>query len=523
MIRKILLLVALVVAVSVEAQIKTILNDSLINKFEVSDSYYLITDENKPSVLNEWSFENCWALPNNRIQVGSKSAVGGVKTPALSALTGNARINVEIYPVNANTVIYIDPIGSGSLSYRSVNLETSKTWNPLESILLRNGNSSTKIEVRNKEANNGFEIRNVKIVDIGENIFYESFDGNIGTGGNDGSYDIDYSVSAEFDNELDSYSKLYSANKCVAFFGGGNYTTNKIPTTNSGSAVLTFKVAGNDTPTDHYVNISTSGGASVSIAEVDATACKWETVEVTITGLGSNEKLIFDGFNVFLDEIRVREVASDDLSMSQSDGSNPDLDDMTIGTVANVTLTRTLTAGIWNTLCLPFRFDNTMLAGENHILRLTSVTDGCYNFTEDDAVPAGEPFLLKVGSTAENPTFNNVTIRTTSPGTKMFGDYGLQGIFYTTDLETDNSNAFLGTDGSLYYPADESKTMKGLRAYFVKPASAPARVSFSVFEPAAIRELHSETIAHEYNLWGQRVTASRRGIIIRNGKKNFRQ
>jgi hypothetical protein len=225
----------------------------------------------------------------------------------------------------------------------------------------------------------------------------------------------------------------------------------------------------------------------------------------------------------FLDEIRVREVASDDLPMSQSDESNSDLGEMTVGTIANVTLTRTLTAGIWNTLCLPFRFDNTMLAGENHILRLTSVTDGCFNFTEDDVVPAGEPFLLQVSSTTANPTFNNVTIRTKSPGTKMFGEYGLQGIFYATNLATDESNAFLGTDGSLYYPADESKTMNGLRAYFVKPASAPARVSFSFFEPAAIREVHREAVAREYNLWGQRVTSSRRGIIVRNGKKVYRQ
>ena len=509
-------------AMDVEAQIKTILNDSLVDRF-VSGVSEL---EEHPSVLSEWTFEKCYAWATDGktyVQVGSSSQSGSVTTPDLTGLTGNARIKFAVHGIDDDVDVHIRRNGVGSLSYNTTNTMPDNTnWYSQPSIILRNANASTSISFYNNNGGERFEIRNIQICDIGDNIFYETFDGNTSSGGNDGSYDIDDSVLPELDNVPDSYSKLYSANKCVAFLGGGNYTTKKIPITNSGSAVLSFKVAGCDSPTDHYVNISTSGGASVSVTKVDATACEWETVEVTITGLGDNEKLIFYGFNVFLDEIRVREVASDDLSMSQTDGSNSYLDDMTIGTVANVTLTRTLTADIWNTLCLPFRFDTTMLTGENHLLRLTSVTDGCYNFTEDDAVPAGEPFLLQVSSTTDNPTFNNVTIRTTSPGTKMFGDYGLQGIFFTTDLETDNSNAFLGTDGSLYYPTAESNTMNGLRAYFVKPSAAPARISLSLSEPAAIHELPSTTVAREYNLWGQRVTSSCRGIVIRNGKKIYR-
>ncbi len=533
MIRKLLLLVALVAANGAEAQIKTILNESLVNRFEVSDSYCLITDENKPSVLNEWSFDNCWVLTNNNIQVGSSEAKGTVTTPLLTNCTGNLRVNTSFYAIDddisfASWLLEDDDYTEQKYCYTVTEIRMWKY--DLPTMVYRNPGPQPKIifysaDADGKSANRRFQTADIKVCDIGENLFYETFDVANGVGGNDATYDVSDAKTAKCENPLSYFDKVYSANKCVGFIGTGQYITCTLPLLAGRNAILSFKIAGTDNEGAHHVDVSTTGGATVSTIVNNATAREWKDVEVTITGLGSNEKIVFEGFNIFLDEICIREKASTDLTMNQTDGEgdNVAFDAMTLGTVANVTLTRTLTAGIWNTLCLPFRFDNTMLAGENHILRLTSVTDGCFNFTEDDVVPAGEPFLLQVSSTTDNPTFNNVTIRTKSPGTKMFGGYGLQGIFYATDLKTDESNAFLGADGSLYYPADKTKTMNGLRAYFVKPASAPARVSFSFFEPAAIREVHREAVAREYNLWGQRVTSSRRGIIVRNGKKVYRQ
>ena len=526
MLRKILLLAALVAAVSAQAQIDTILIEPLIGKFKSSSEMLA----ESPSSLPGWTFENCYALATNGktyVQVGSRTNSGAITTPTLTGLTGNARINFAVQGIDEGVKVRIRRNGVGSLSYSITSEMPDKTnWYSQPSSVLRNANASSKILFYNANGGERFEIRNILICDIGENIFYESFDKNNTTGGNDGGFtndDIDRGETAAFDNPGYSKSDVKSANQCVFLDGSkASYTTSTIPNTSSGNLILSFRVAGMDDRGDHHLDV-TCTGVTPSPDRIVVRNGVWDDVTIELLAVEDNPKITFTGNYVFLDEIRIREKASETLTMNQADASNPTLSAMTLGTVANVTLTRTLTAGIWNTLCLPFRFDNTMLAGENHILRLTSVTDGCFNFTEDDAVPAGEPFLLQVSSTTADPTFNNVTIRTKSPGTKMFGEYGLLGIFYATDLETGESNAFLGTDGNLYYPADKTKTMNGLRAYFVKPASAPVRVSFSFFEPAAIREVHREAVAREYNLWGQRVTSSRRGIIVRNGKKVYRQ
>jgi len=83
------------------------------------------------------------------------------------------------------------------------------------------------------------------------------------------------------------------------------------------------------------------------------------------------------------------------------------------GQVANVTLTRTLQTGGWNTFCAPF---STAIPSGWTVKELTASefnsSTGALSLTFATAasIVAGTPYLVKVTSTVENPTFDGVTI-----------------------------------------------------------------------------------------------------------------
>lgn len=87
------------------------------------------------------------------------------------------------------------------------------------------------------------------------------------------------------------------------------------------------------------------------------------------------------------------------------------------GTTVNVTLTnRTFTAGEWTGVCFPFsatkeQLDATFGEGK-YTLEQFSTFDGntiSFSIMQTPAVTAGTPYILKVNTTVENPTFSGVT------------------------------------------------------------------------------------------------------------------
>jgi hypothetical protein len=162
---------------------------------------------------------------------------------------------------------------------------------------------------------------------------------------------------------------------------------------------------------------------------------------------------------------------------------------------------------------------------EVDLRRLSSVEDGVFTFVPARYVPAGEPFLLRVNTTVENPVLRNVVIRTTTPKTiaSTDGNYGFAGALTKTSLPTDGSRLFLGTNGNLYRPSATGNTLKGLRAYFIVPVGANARVAFMDDEEvASIRTAAVAEAPHAegrlFNLMGQQVRSGK-GLLIKDGKK----
>lgn len=201
-------------------------------------------------------------------------------------------------------------------------------------------------------------------------------------------------------------------------------------------------------------------------------------------------------------------------------------------TGAKVALTRTLGAGYWNTLCLPFSLTadqvKTVFGDGVQLRTYSNVTGSTMNFVSATNIEAGAPYLVKVEEDVVDPIIDGVDVTADEPVAK--GDaYAMKGTYTTYALATNGSNLFLGDGDKFYRPADGQNTMKGLRAYFIVPSGTNAAALYANIDgvETAIDEVCADAVvdnhATVYNLNGQVVGDSLRslprGIYIQNGKK----
>ena len=146
-------------------------------------------------------------------------------------------------------------------------------------------------------------------------IFYESFNTNEGSGGNDGSWSGSI-ASSDFksDNEGWSTEKASGANHCVKAgtgSAGGSLTTPEIPFETGKNYVLTFKAgAWNKSGEGTTLSLSASS-ASISVETVTMVMGQWTEYTVyinNVTGAGTISFYTSAGNNrFFLDEVTVAE------------------------------------------------------------------------------------------------------------------------------------------------------------------------------------------------------------------------
>lgn len=221
----------------------------------------------------------------------------------------------------------------------------------------------------------------------------------------------------------------------------------------------------------------------------------------------------------------------DDVIISTADGVTltDDAVNSLVTKVADVTVGRTLAAGVWNTLCLPFD------VGKNTIAQATgNAVDGVSlrtfsGFSEDvltfaavDTVTAGTPFLIKLAETSVDPKFpladlkGNITAETR---TVTFNGASMTGVFDPTDIGS--TGLFLTASGTLKKANSNGSTLKGLRAYFIVPGGASARLVLDD-NATAIKTVEATETADRWYATDGRLLGSqptRRGIYIRNGQK----
>lgn len=208
----------------------------------------------------------------------------------------------------------------------------------------------------------------------------------------------------------------------------------------------------------------------------------------------------------------------------------------------NVTLKRTMQAGVWNTICLPFEVseDKAKTAfGEGVKIAVldTKSTDKTLKFYDCTTlgIPAATPCLIKPSEvkTSNEYAFENVNIvadELTYDTTD--GKLAFRGIYNMVDVTTDVKNigddyyaAFLGANNTIF-KANVGGKMKGFRAYFAIPNGTSASALRVVIDGTAtsIKNIDSEVVesnAPVYNLQGQRVDGNNLtpGIYVKAGKK----
>ncbi len=552
--KKLLLFFALLAGgIEVSAQITEVLSETLKNKFTVgaNEGDYLKLEES-PSGYDNWFFENCYAMRDSYgdvwVQAGSTKTKGSITTPFLnglpdkSPLSGNARVSVWAYMRDDDSSLKCQTIGNGwvcSPDYRAISKES---WKLLDCFAIRGGNELTKIKFYTGNSEGADAIRrvqlaNISVLDMGRNIYYETFDRNTSTGGNTGGFapKVSSDADAKFDYTSSSLFNTKAADGCVYFYlaaSYASYTTATIPVFNtSGDAKvkLTFRMAGDTDAgsTLHRLEFS-SPDATVTPSNFEIAAGEWFSKEVVITNFKSNSSITFQGRQVFLDDVAIEELSTVSLALAQGENNGEGLT-AAVGKVADVTLTRTLTPGYWNTLCLPFDFSTrfnlpTQMEGKTlEVKRLDRIEDGVFYFRDDTVVPAGEPFLIRVSGAVENPVFTNVPVRVSVPQPITSDGYSFAGTFSPTALNTNGTHLFLGTDGALCKPTTSGNSLPGLRAYFVVPeGESSARVSLSADESMSVADmLFEQPSATVYSLSGQPVDSrcAKKGIYIQNGKK----
>ena len=194
----------------------------------------------------------------------------------------------------------------------------------------------------------------------------------------------------------------------------------------------------------------------------------------------------------------------------------------------DVTFFRTIKTGGWNTFCVPFAMTAAQITDyfgsgtEVAQLKEETFTDDMLHFELVQAIEAGKAYLVYPAIDADftKKAIENVTIAATEPitGTTQAG-YTFQGVFEPTAL-TVNTDFIVAGGNSIVKTSGGN--LKGFRAYF--KGSSNARATTFVIddtEATGIITAEGEVVvdAPVYNMQGQRVKGTTRGLYITNGKK----
>ena len=148
------------------------------------------------------------------------------------------------------------------------------------------------------------------------------------------------------------------------------------------------------------------------------------------------------------------------------------------------------------------------------------------------SLEAGKPYLVKVGTNVENPTFEGVTISSTATTTETDAVDFIPTLGVTAITADAQSILFLSAGNRLYNPAAaNSQQIKGFRAYFLLKGDAASARSFCLDfgdgETTGIKAIDNFTISQSdncYDLSGRKIEKSSngkmaKGVYIVNGKK----
>ncbi|MBR3080273.1 MAG: hypothetical protein IKH01_10775 [Prevotella sp.] len=201
------------------------------------------------------------------------------------------------------------------------------------------------------------------------------------------------------------------------------------------------------------------------------------------------------------------------------------------GYEADVTLTRTLAAGSYNTFAAPF---STAIPSGWTVKELssTSFADGTLTlkFATAASIEAGKPYLVKVAANTDlstAPFTGAIVSKDAQPFTSTDVDF-IPTLGATTIPDGDTKAVlFLEANNTLLNPSALPANINGFRAYFQLKGAATSARSFNLNlgdESTGIIAIGTDRAASTnnatYTLDGRRISkATQKGVYIQNGKK----
>lgn len=194
---------------------------------------------------------------------------------------------------------------------------------------------------------------------------------------------------------------------------------------------------------------------------------------------------------------------------------------------ADVTLKRTFVANKWNTLVLPFAVSaedvKAKFGNDAKVVEYSNAEDVNINFTTStNGIKANVPVLIMPAAVnAENTyTFNSVSIVVADP--KADGtNYSFVGSYKPYNLV--NDDYMLYADKWWKTETGDKYTIKAFRAYIKANTPAAAKQLNLVIDGQTtglkLNTVNGNIEGETYNIVGQRVANSYKGLIIKNGKK----
>lgn len=196
---------------------------------------------------------------------------------------------------------------------------------------------------------------------------------------------------------------------------------------------------------------------------------------------------------------------------------------------ANVTLKRKFVANKWNTLVLPFAVSDadvkTTFGADAKIVEYSNADDANINFTTSTkGIKANVPVLIMPAAVnAENTyTFNSVSIVVADPNPKADGtNYSFVGSYKSYNLV--NDDYMLYADKWWKTETGDTYKIKAFRAYIKANTPAAAKQLNLVIDGQTtglkLNTVNGNIEGETYNIAGQRVANSYKGLVIKNGKK----
>ena len=262
-------------------------------------------------------------------------------------------------------------------------------------------------------------------------------------------------------------------------------------------------------------NYSTTGssGANINGLVNDANALSLYTG--VVTSLGFTPEHIYDiplDENSYYNTLRIN---------ASNDGAG------------NITLTRSIAANKWSTICLPFAMTSAQLKStfgdDVKVAELTGGSETTMNFTSLDltnaatTTVANKPYAIKVSTAFTSATIDGVTVVEGTPGQDAINGWTFSGNYIKTNVP---QYAYFFQNNFLKQASGTGVSLKPFRGYFTyNTPQAGREVNFEIDNggTTGISLTPYPSPKGEgsefFNLAGQRVTKSYKGIVIVNGKK----